>query len=88
MGGGVGVITMGLCLPEGFFLNRDKPPSLPSAWPLEIPEGQGCTDEPPGPQDGPDPEAGQGEAAGSPQTPRRPCLVKATQSLFAAQSWS
>lgn len=56
MGGGVGVTTMRLCILEGLFLNRNKLPSLPSAWPWEILEGQGCTDEPPGPQDSPDPE--------------------------------
>lgn len=55
----MGVTTMRLCIPEGLFLNRDKLPSLPSAWPWEILEGQGCIDEPPGPQNSPDPEQGR-----------------------------
>lgn len=80
-------MAMGLCIPEGLFLNRTShPASLPGFWKLlRVRVAQMS---PLVPRDGPNPEAGQGEAAGSPQTPRRPCLVKATQSLFAAQSWS
>lgn len=35
--------------------------------PREVPESQGCAGEPLDPQDRPDPQAGQGEAAQSPQ---------------------